>query len=236
MGKLYMIRHGQASFGSENYDRLSEMGGEQSRTLANHMLAIGLAPDALYSGAMERQKDTARAMVDLYGERGVSLPGLRIEAAFNEYSSREIIVSYVEDLAGEDPSLAADLANFYSDRKAFQRVFEKILIRWVTGRYRKPGIVTWEAFRDRVNDGLKRIISENGRGRTIVIFTSGGPISAVIQTALGLSDENALRVAWQIANSSVTKFVYDGERLTLAAFNETAHLTLKKDPALVTYR
>ncbi|MBU3932962.1 MAG: histidine phosphatase family protein, partial [Proteobacteria bacterium] len=173
---------------------------------------------------------------DLYGERGVSLPELWIEEAFNEYNSRAIIVSYVADLAGEDPSLPEDLANIYTDRKAFQRVFEKILIRWVTGRYRKPGIVTWEAFRERVNDGLKRIISENGRGKTIVIFTSGGPISAVIQTALGLSDENALRVAWQIANSSVTKFVYDGERLTLAAFNETAHLTLKKDPALVTYR
>jgi broad specificity phosphatase PhoE len=185
---------------------------------------------------MERQKNTARAMVDLYRERGIPLPELKIDADFNEYSSREIIVSCAADLADEDPSLPGDLANLYRDKKAFQRVFEKILVRWATGAYRKPGLVTWEAFRERVRSGIRKILSENGRGRTIVVFTSGGPISAAIQGALGLSDENALRVAWQIANCSLTKFVYDGERMSLAAFNGTAHLVLRRNPALVTYR
>ncbi len=61
MGILYMIRHGQASFGSANYDLLSETGVLQSRILAEYLLTVGLTPDALYSGAMERQKDTAGA-------------------------------------------------------------------------------------------------------------------------------------------------------------------------------
>ena len=94
MGILYMIRHGQASFGSANYDLLSETGVLQSRILAEYLLTVGLAPDALYSGAMERQKDTAGAMVALYREKELPLPALRIENAFNEYSSREIILSY----------------------------------------------------------------------------------------------------------------------------------------------
>ncbi|MCX5839215.1 MAG: histidine phosphatase family protein [Deltaproteobacteria bacterium] len=236
MGTLYMIRHGQASFGSANYDLLSETGVLQSRILAEHLLAVGLAPDALYSGAMERQKDTAGAMVALYREKELPLPALRIEDAFNEYSSREIILSYVSETADEDPSLKEDLSRFYADKKAFQRVFEKILMGWVKGEYRKPGIATWEDFRERVRGGLTRVIAENGRGRTIVIFTSGGPVSATLQTALGLSNEETLRTAWQIANSSVTKFLYNGERITLAAFNDTAHLALRRDPALVTYR
>jgi broad specificity phosphatase PhoE len=236
MGILYMIRHGQASFGSANYDRLSETGLLQSRILAEHLLAVGLAPDALYSGAMERQKDTAAAMAALFGEKGVLLPELRIESAFDEYSSREIILSYVET-AG-DPSLREEgaLARFAADRKAFQRIFEKIVLAWVKGEYRSPGIATWEEFRERVREGLTRAIAQNGRGRTIVIFTSGGPISAVLQDALSLTNEETLRMAWQIANSSVTKFLYNGERITLAAFNGTEHLALRRDPLLITYR
>lgn len=105
-----MIRHGQASFGSANYDLFSETGVLQSRILAEYLLAVGLAPDALYSGVMERQKDTAGAMVAL--------------------------------------------SRFYADKKAFQRVFEKILMGWVKGEYRKPGVATWEDFRERVRGGL----------------------------------------------------------------------------------
>ena len=236
MGILYMIRHGQASFGSANYDRLSERGLLQSRILAEHLLAVGLAPDALYSGAMERQRDTAAAMSTLFGEKGVLLPELRIERAFDEYSSREIILSYVEAAGEGDLALKADLARYGQDRKAFQRIFEKIVMAWVKGEYRKPGIATWEEFRERVQAGIARVIGENGRGRTIVIFTSGGPISAALQGALNLTNEETLRTAWQIVNSSVTKFLYNGERITLSAFNGTAHLALKRDPALITYR
>jgi broad specificity phosphatase PhoE len=236
MGILYMIRHGQASFGSENYDRLSETGRRQARILAEYLLSIGLSSDALYAGDMERQKDTAGALVQLSRERGAPLPGLRIETAFNEYSSRAIILSYAEDLVGEEPSLTWDRKRFYADKKAFQRIFEKILLRWVNGGAGKPGIPTWEEFRERVASGLKRVIAENGRGRTVLLFTSGGPISAVLQTALGLSNEETLRTAWQIANGSMTKFLYNGERISLASFNETAHLALRRDPTLVTYR
>jgi broad specificity phosphatase PhoE len=236
MGNLYMIRHGQASFGSENYDRLSEMGCRQARILAEHLLAIGLAPDALYAGDMERQKDTAGALVQLGREQGAPLPGLRIETAFNEYSSRAIILSYAEELAGEEPSVAQDRNGNYVNMPALERILEKVLLRWVNGGDGKPGIPTWEEFRERVTNGLKRVIAENGRGRTILLFTSGGPISATLQTALGLSNEETLRAAWQIANGSVTKFLYNGERISLASFNETAHLALRRDPALITYR
>ena len=236
MGNLYMIRHGQASFGSENYDRLSETGHRQARILAEHLLAIDLVPDALYAGDMERQKDTAGALVRLGRERGKPLPGLQVETAFNEYSSRQIILSYAEDLAEEEPSFAQDQNGDYLNIPALERLLEKVLLRWLNGGNGKPGITTWEQFRERVASGLKRVIADNGRGRTILLFTSGGPISAVLQTAMGLSNEETLRTAWRIANGSVTKFLYNGDRISLASFNETAHLNLQRDPALITYR
>ncbi len=236
MGTLYMVRHGQASFGEENYDRLSPIGQEQSRILAAHFLETGMKPDALYSGDMQRHKDTAQAMIDLYRQRDVLLPPIRIETAFNEYSSREIVQAYLADRAEANSSRAVDFKELTRDRKAFQRLFEKIVLDWVRGAFAKPGIATWESFRGRVAEGLKKIIAQNGRGRSILLFTSGGPISATLQLCLGLSDENTLRTAWQIANGSVTRFLYNGERLTLAGFNAIDHLALRKEPALVTYR
>lgn len=229
-----MIRHGQASFGSVNYDRLSETGRLQSRLLAEHLLALGFAPDALYTGSMERQKGTAEATVALFREQGIALPEQEIDEAFNEYSSRRIILAYVEQSG--DPSLKEDLGRIREDRKAFQRIFEGILMAWMTGTFRSPGIATWEEFRERVLEGLGRVIARNGRGRTIAVFTSGGPISAALQEAMGLTNERTLQTAWQIANGSVTKFLYNGERITLAAFNGTEHLALKRDPSLITYR
>jgi len=236
MSAIYMIRHGQASFGNHNYDQLSERGVLQSRLLAQYLQRIGFRCDAAYAGRMVRQQDTARETLDLYAREGLAFPPLTVDEAFNEYNSASIILSHVQELAREDQSLDQDMKQIYTDRKAFQRVFERIMLKWIAGEDRKEGLDTWEAFRDRVWGGLKRIMAAHGKGRTVIIFTSGGPISAALQLALGISDEQTLRIAWQIVNASITKFVYNEERISLAAFNQTAHLDLERDASLMTYR
>jgi len=59
MAVVYLIRHGQASFGKANYDQLSDLGHQQS-------IRLGLAwaerlPmfDKVYLGSMLRHKQTA---------------------------------------------------------------------------------------------------------------------------------------------------------------------------------
>jgi broad specificity phosphatase PhoE len=42
MGTLYLVRHGQASFGADDYDQLSELGGAGVR-LGEHWRAQGQA-------------------------------------------------------------------------------------------------------------------------------------------------------------------------------------------------
>jgi broad specificity phosphatase PhoE len=236
MSVLYLVRHGQASFGQENYDQLSERGIRQSRILAEYLMNAGLSFDALYAGEMSRQIDTAAEVIARYRKAGARPPEMQIVREFNEYNSKSILLSHVHELAQEDPALQADLENIYTDKKAFQRVFEKIMMRWVSGQVQKQGIPTWKDFNSRVQAGIGHIMASTGRGKTVIIFTSGGPISATMQMALGLSDEKALRVAWQIINTSVTKFLFDERRISLAAFNSTAHLDLLGEPDLVTYR
>jgi len=236
MGTIYMIRHGQASFGSGDYDRLSQKGIIQARVLAEHLLAIGISADIIYSGEMKRQIDTAAQMAELCKNGVHPLQGPRIDSAFNEYGSQEILLSFAKKIAGKEPLSNETLLQAYTDKKKFQELFEKILSGWATGKYRKKGLITWEEFAGRVWNGIERIIKDNPSGRTILIFTSGGPISVALQRALGLSNEETIRLGWQIANASITKFLYKGERFALAAFNETAHLALRRDQELVTYR
>jgi broad specificity phosphatase PhoE len=236
MGTLYMIRHGQASFGSENYDRLSQKGVLQSRVVAEHLLQIGAAADAIYSGEMKRQTDTAAQTVALHRDHGNIEHVLRIDASFNEYASQDILMSFAREITGREPLSRGGIFQEYKDKKDFQTVFEKILSGWATGKYTKEGLVTWEEFSGRVWGGIENIIHEDKPGRTVLIFTSGGPISAAVQKALGLSSEQTIRLGWQIANASITKFVYKKDRFTLASFNETAHLALRKGAELITYR
>jgi broad specificity phosphatase PhoE len=236
LSTIYMVRHGQASFGKENYDQLSQRGREQSRVLAEYLMRTGLSFDAVYAGDMVRQKDTAHEILSVYREHDRAAAELSVLSEFNEYSSRDIIIAHIHDVANEYPSLEADLKNIYTDKKAFQRVFEKIMMRWISGDADKAGVVRWQDFCGRVRSGLRRVMADNGRKKNILICTSGGPISAAVQMALGLSDERALRIAWHIVNTSVTKFVYDDERMALTGFNQAAHLELQSDPGWVTYR
>ena len=82
---------------------------------------------------------------------------------------------------------------------------------------------------------MNKVMTENGRGKTVLVFTSGGPISAAFQMATGISDAGTLRVVWHIVNTSVSTFVYSGEQISLTTFNNRAHLDLEKDSSLVTY-
>ncbi|MDD5167662.1 MAG: phosphoglycerate mutase family protein [Syntrophales bacterium] len=236
MSKICMVRHGQASFGKDNYDQLSEKGRKQCGILAEHFIRTGLSFDAVYSGNMIRQQNTALEIISIYRTWGYASPEMRIFSEFDEYSSREIILSHIHDIVRDDPSLKADMDNFYTDKKAFQRVFEKIMMRWISGKNDKPGIIRWRDFRKQVQTGFRKVMVENGRKKNILICTSGGPISAAMQMALGLSDEKTLRTAWHIINTSVTTFIYDNNRVALTNFNNATHLELLNDSEWITYR
>jgi broad specificity phosphatase PhoE len=236
MSMIYLIRHGQASFGHDNYDRLSELGIRQSRILARHLFDTGFQPDAVYSGTMERQTATAEEVISLYRAGGRSMPGLEQLIGLNEYDTTAIVTALFPAMAEEDPSLHDDLARMYASKASFKRVFETAMLRWVTGGYDKDGIETWEGLKTRVARDMKTLMERHGNGRNIAVFTSGGAIAASLSNVLGLPGDSAMRLNWQIVNTSVTRYMYNEERITLAGFNAIAHLEIERDPSLITYR
>ena len=75
MSDLYLVRHGQGSFGSANYDKLSELGCEQSKLLGEHFAGIGAKIDCIYAGTLQRQHETAELLAEAYaGPGGAPLP------------------------------------------------------------------------------------------------------------------------------------------------------------------
>ena len=236
MSMIYMIRHGQASFGKEDYDRLSPLGKRQARILAQHLLDTGFQPDAVYSGTMARQTATAKEVLDLYRGANRKAPELQMLNGFNEYDTAAIVTALFPDMVKDDPSLNDELQKMYASKDSFKRVFEAAMLRWVTGGFDTPEIESWEALKARVAGSLQLIMESHGRGKTIAVFTSGGAIAASLAHVLGISGERAIRLNWQLVNSSVSRFMYNEERITLAGFNTFTHLELAGDSSLITYR
>jgi broad specificity phosphatase PhoE len=236
MSEILLVRHGQASFGDKNYDRLSPAGVRQAKILAQRLLHTKQSFDAIYSGMMERQKNTALQLTEYFSSSGNHVPDTIISADFNEYDSFSVWESQVPLMLKEDPALSDMLERARADRKSFQIIFEAVMKRWVSGNYDRNGAATWADFKKRVVNGLSKIMETHGSGKKIIVFTSGGPISAAVQHALGLSDEKTIELSWQVINSSVTRFKYNAKGVMLYGFNDIAHIEQENDGGLITYR
>jgi broad specificity phosphatase PhoE len=240
MSVLLMVRHGQASFGEVEYDRLSEMGVTQSVLLGDYWLRRGQRFDALLTGAQKRQIDTLLEVRRRYRQAGRDLPEPVVNEAFNEYDASGMLANFLPILLRERPEMEQTVhqaMNKQADsavrRKAFQDILTIVMDRWVAGEIDPRSVESWERFTHRVIRGVKEIVARYPDGRTVAVFTSGGPISAVAQYALETSDRIALSLGWAVKNASINEFKFKGDRFALTGFNMTPHFD---DDVCVTYR
>ena len=237
MGSIYLIRHGQASFGAENYDVLSPLGFQQSAALGDYLDQMGIRFDRCVSGELNRQQDTARATLQQMSFRVESqLPPLVIDAAFNEFRADEVIRAHMDDLLAVEPGAMQVFANAANHRAEFQRLFKYVIQRWVSGDHEKQGLESWQSFVNGVRAGLSRLLEQANKKDNIAVFTSGGTITALLQLIIGVSPIKAFELNWQIVNTSLSRLKYRDQDVALASFNSHAHLELLKNPELVTYR
>ncbi len=229
MATVYLIRHGQASFGQENYDQLSAKGWEQGRVLGRWLKAK-VAPKAVFGGNMERHRETVEAIAGGYGD---DLPDMQAVEGFNEFDHTQVIKRFRPEWADRE-KMARDLAVFPKPASAFQQVFEQAVARWVGGQYDPEYAETWTDFQARVITALDRLL-EYAEGGDVLVSTSGGPIAVIVQHLLQLSDRKTLEMNSVIANASVSRLLYSGSRRSLAVFNNYSHLEAEGS-ALVTFR
>lgn len=232
MTTLILVRHGQASFGSDNYDQLSALGAEQARLLGAHWSRSRFDFNAAYTGDMSRQRDTARHA--LAAMQRPDTPVLN-QHWFNEYEFEAIMRAYLPQVAAEKPELGLHHGGLYKNPKLFQAAFELAITKWLSEHpHQHSPFESWKDFCARCVTGFNEIAA-TGLER-VVVFTSGGVIAVALRTALGLSDAMTFRQNWRIYNGSVHSFRMSRSGLSLQGFNNIAHLELDGRKELVTFR
>ncbi|GHF58609.1 histidine phosphatase family protein [Seohaeicola zhoushanensis] len=215
MAELLVVRHGQASFGADNYDRLSEVGHEQSRLAGEALREAGWVPDRLVTGTLERQKETLRSMgFDAEPEQH---PG------FNEYDFHDLL--HVR-FAGQVPEAVK------GERKTHFRTLRETILDWQKGGC-AGAKESWSEFEARVAAALA--FATDTSARRVLVISSGGVIGQLVAQALAAPKPMMMELNLQVKNSSMTRFVFSGPRFFLNEFNATPHLAPKDRAGLLTY-
>jgi broad specificity phosphatase PhoE len=231
VGTLTLVRHGQASYGAADYDRLSERGIEQARALGRRWAANRFAPDAIYAGPMRRQIDTATLAVEAARDAGHTLPAPTVLDELAEYPAFELLGRFMPQFVQEHPELRSllDGTATAADRHALMdRGFWLVIDAWTRDQLDCGDIETFGAFVERVGRAMTRMIAGHaGGGARVVGVTSGGPIGIALKRTLG-PDAMATVNHWRLVrNASVTELLWRSarpEQLSLLGFNHIDHL------------
>lgn len=236
MSELILVRHGQASFGAESYDKLSDKGVEQVKILSQHWQALGERFDHIYSGTLLRQRETAQELLPLVeGEptASVQLTG------FNEYNGDPLIRAHLRDMR-EAGDLSGPAQWPIQDERLFQKIFEKATARWIVDDLDpRDDIVDferWSDFKARVYAALDEVMARHGSGSRVIISTSGGVIAMALQRVLNFPDDQVIATNWMVRNSAVSRIIYGRGKLSLTQFNNLAHLETPEKQQLITFR
>ena len=221
MGTLYLVRHGQASFGADDYDVLSAMGHQQSVRLGEYFKFKGISFDAALTGTLKRQIQTYSGICQGMGTEPVAAqwPGL------NEYDSHAVIATiYPHQL--EKPTSPEMYRQHF-------RLLKDGLAQWMVGVVSPKGMPRYTDFVLGVTSALDHI-RKNCDGNVLLV-SSGGPIATAVGHVLGTSPETTIELNLRIRNCSVTEFAFTPKRHMLVTYNTLPHLEAPEHASWVTY-
>lgn len=212
MGVLLLVRHGQASFGTGDYDVLSPVGHRQAVLLGARLAPLGPGVRRVVSGTLRRQRETAASLVEA---AGLDL-SVETDPRWDEYDADDVV-------AGVPPRPV-------TDSTSFQLLLDEALLRW-TGGDHDPGYgESWPVFSARVRSALA---DTTGAPGTTVVVSSAGSIAVCCAALLELPPAGWARLARVQVNASLTKVVIGRSGSSLVSVNDHAHLEAAD---LVTYR
>jgi len=239
MSTLYFVRHGQASFFSDDYDQLSPLGERQSRLLGEYWLRHGLRFDRVIIGPRKRHRDTAAQVAAAYAAAGVALPEAEVMAGLDEFQADALVAHSVSELSRQYVHVRrlheayAAAEDQHGKRREFQKFMEAVTLMWARADFDSPEVEPWAGFCARVCAALDAIIAQSASGSKVAVFSSGGPAAVAVQRALDTAPERTLELIWTLRNAALAEFFYTANRFTLSAFNTAPHLETQD---LWTYR
>ncbi len=253
MGTLYLVRHGQASFGADDYDVLSAMGHQQSVRLGEYFQRRGVTFDAALTGTLNRQIQTLAGICQGMGvefaipdgaERRDGPPqassapsgGSEVREAtsvgvhilwpgLNEYDSHAVIETIHPHKLEKPTSPEMYRSHF--------RLLRDGLAQWMAGVVSPRGMPSYNDFVAGVTSALDHV-RKNCEGNVLLV-SSGGPIATAVGHVLGTSPETTIELNLRIRNSSITEFAFTPKRHMLVTYNTLPHLDGPEYADWVTY-
>ena len=221
MGTLYLVRHGQASFGADDYDNLSALGQQQSVRLGEYWRAKGMKFDAVLVGTLKRQTQTLDGLLEGLGATAspIQWPGL------NEYDSAAVIATI-----HPEPLAKPDTPELY--RHHF-RLLRDALTQWMNGVTSPKGMPSYVDFQKGVTSALDHVRTQCEGN--VLLVSSGGPISTAVGHVLGTTPETTIELNLRIRNASVTEFAFTPKRHMLVTYNTLPHLDHADHASWITY-
>lgn len=222
MAELYLVRHGQAAFGTDDYDRLTELGHRQSRWLGDYFAQRDIGFDAVVTGTLRRHRETFAGIA----ESGAAVADAIEHAGLDEYQAETLLAAWLRHR--ELPAPADS-----EDRRHHFRVLRDALHAWCDGDLHEPSHLRFEDFVAGARAALERV--QALPARRVLVVSSGGPISALIGSVTGMSGRAIVNLNLQVRNSAFAEFRYNATAVHCVSFNNVPHLDLPDRRESITY-
>ena len=210
MGTLYLVRHGQASFGSDDYDCLSELGARQCERLGEWFREKGVRFEGVITGTLRRHTQSFEALAR--GQRcelaPLAMPGL------NEYDA-DAIVRAIHPGPLQRPQSPEQVRQHF-------RLLRDGLLAWMEGRTQPEGMPSWQQFEGGVVEALDHVRTRHSGD--VLMVSSGGPISTAVAHVLDAPCSAVVELNLRMRNSALTEFAFTPKRHALITFNTLPHL------------
>lgn len=228
MSQLILLRHGQAGQDPMNYDQLSALGELQSGRLADYWLSHQQHFDFVCCGTLVRQRRTLETLAERYAAHSRPLPPIIQWPELDEYRF-DSLLSGLKAVDPQAPTLIA-LEQMPSDRRRWIPALRTALLAWTEGRLDEVVPEPFDHFRQRIAKVSEKLVAAAQDAATLLVVSSGGIISAFIQTALGAPPTAAVDLNLALMNSAVSQLRLDASgNWRVQSFNAMSHLSAPED-------
>lgn len=218
---IHLIRHGQASFGQQNYDQLSSTGERQSEVLGEYLGEIINETPFVISGSMQRHQQTANLALQQF----IVEPKIHIDASWNEFDHQQIFAQYNARFANPE-LIKQDIVAAENPTEFMTEIFNAAMKRWIDAKYDHEYTESWIGFNQRVDQALLNLMQllNQHQPKHAAVFSSGGVISLVLAKLLGLNFDQTAELIWTISNASTTTLHFVDQQFHVLAMNEYQYL------------
>lgn len=210
MGTLYLVRHGQASFGAADYDQLSPLGTRQCHALGGYLAERGLRFEAVLRGSLRRHVQSLAALAAGHGQ----LPAAQEWPGLNEYDGDALLRAI-----HHGPKPDAHTPEGYREHFRLLRIG---LQQWMAGASAPMGMPRYADWVAGITGALDHVRSRHSGD--VLIVSSGGPIATIVGQVLGTPAATTIELNMRIRNSALTELAFTPKRYALVVFNQVPHL------------